>query len=255
LKVKPSLMQALPDNTTFTRGPVTDLGHYWRAAMIRTIATTAVLLAACHGYAWADGKFESVKAYLEQTAEDEDSEVTFDAMGGTAGLTALKVVAPDGRTVIDFKAVDSKLGMRHLILESPEPKNDGKLQADFPAGVYKFTGTSSAGAALQGEAVLSHKFPSVARVLQPRPDEKNVPTMHMQVRWKAIKDATAFILVIEHEKTGRELRVDLPGNVTAFTVSDGFLAPGLEYKLAIGAVAKDGNRSFTETAFTTADKK
>ena len=62
-------------------------------------------------------------------------------------------------------------------------------------------------------------------------------------------------MVIEHEKTGREVRVNLPGGTTTFTVSDGFLSPGLEYKLAIGTVAKDGNRSFTETAFTTAARK
>jgi hypothetical protein len=223
--------------------------------MIRTIATTAVLLAACHGYAWADERFESVKAYLEQTVEDEDSEATFEAVGGTSGLVALKVVAPDGRTVIDFKAVDSKLGMRHLTLESPEPKNDGRLQSDLPAGVYKFTGTNTSGATLRGEATLSHKFPGTTRVVRPRPDEKNVPITGLQVRWNAVKDAAAFILVIEHEKTGREIRANLPGSTTTFTVSDGFLAPGVEYKLAIGAVAKDGNRSFTETAFTTAERK
>jgi len=223
--------------------------------LIRTIAMAAVLLSVCPGYVWGGEKFESVTAYLEQTAEDEDSEVRFEAVGGTAGLTALKVVAPDGRTVIDFKAADSKLGMRHLTLESPEPKNDGRLQADFPAGVYQFVGTSTAGATLQGEAMLSHRFPGITRVVRPRPNEKNVPTTGLQVRWNPVKDATAFILVIEQEKTGREIRADLPGSATAFTVSDGFLVPGVEYKLAIGTVARDGNRTFTELAFTTADRK
>ena len=224
--------------------------------MIRMVATTAFLLGTCHGFAWGAERFEKVAAYLEQSAEDEDSELSFEAIGGTDGLTALKVVAPGGRTVVDFKAGDSKLGMRHLTLELPEPKNsDGRLQADFPAGVYQFTGTSSAGATLQGEATLSHKFPGVTRIVRPRADEKNVPITGLQVRWNAVKDAAAFILVIEHEKTGNELRVDLPGSTTAFTVSDGFLVPGLEYKLAVGAVAKDGNRSFTEMAFTTAGKK
>ena len=140
-------------------------------------------------------------------------------------------------------------------LRSPEPKNDGSLKADFPAGVYKFTGTATTGATLQGEATLSHKFPDTAHVVRPRPEEKNVPITGMQVRWNAVKDAAAFIVVIEHEKTGREVRANLPGSATSFTVSDGFLAPGLEYKLAIGTVAKDGNRSFTETAFTTAARK
>jgi len=77
----------------------------------------AVLLAACHTAAFAAGKFDSVSVFLEQTIEDEDSEITFDAISGKDGLTALKVVAPDGRTVVDYKAADSKLGMRHVTLE------------------------------------------------------------------------------------------------------------------------------------------
>jgi hypothetical protein len=223
--------------------------------MRRALLHVAIVLAACHSPVWAAGKFESVSVYLEQTVEDEDSEIAFDAISGTDGLAALKVVAPDGRTVIDYKAADSKLGMRHLSLESPEPKRDGSLSKDFPAGLYRFTGTVTTGATLQGEATLSHKFPDAARLVQPRPNEKNVPITGMQVKWNKVKDAAAFILVIEQEKTRREFKVNLPGTVTAFTVSDGFLAPGLEYKLAIGTVAKDGNRSFTETSFVTAVRK
>jgi hypothetical protein len=145
--------------------------------------------------------------------------------------------------------------MQHLTLESPEPKNDGRLQADFPAGVYRFTGTSTTGATLQGEAKLTHKLPAVTRILRPRPDEKNVPIAGLQVRWNPVKDATAFVLVIEHEKTHREIRANLLASATTFTIPEGFLSPGLEYKVAVGTVAKDGNRSFTETAFTTADRK
>ena len=223
--------------------------------MRRVLLHVAIVLAACHSPVWAAGKFESVSVYLEQTIEDEDSEIAFDAISGTDGLAALKVVAPDGRTVIDYKAADSKLGMRHLSLESPEPKMDGTLNKDFPAGLYRFTGTVTTGATLQGEATLSHKFPDAARLVQPRANEKNVPITGMQVKWNKVKDAAAYILVIEQEKTGREFKVDLPGTVTAFTVTDGFLAPGLEYKLAIGTVAKDRNRSFTETSFVTADRK
>jgi len=223
--------------------------------MKRTLLSAVALLAIWQGPTWAAGGFESVSVYLEQTIEDEDSELTFEAITGTAGLATLKVVAPDGRTVVDYKAADSKLGIRHLTLESPEPKNDGSLKADFPTGVYKFTGSATTGAALQGEATLSHRFPDTAHLVRPRPEEKNVPITGMQVRWNTVKDAAAIILVIEHEKTGREVKANLPGSATSFTVSDGFLAPGVEYKLAIGAVAKDGNRTFTESAFTTAGKK
>ena len=143
--------------------------------MIRITFATAVVLSVCHCPAEGAEKFDNVSVYLEQTAEDEDCEVGFEAISATAGLAALKVVAPDGRTIIDFRAADSKFGMQHLILESPEPQNDGRLQADFPAGVYKFLGTSATGNTLAGEATLSHRLPPVTQILRPRPDEKNVP--------------------------------------------------------------------------------
>jgi hypothetical protein len=223
--------------------------------MIRMIAAGIAVLSVFYGSARGGEKFENVAVYLEQTAEDEDCEIAFEAVSASGGLAALKVVSPDGRTVIDFRAPDSKLGMQHVILESPEPKNDGTLQADFPTGVYKFTGTSVAGATLGGEATLSHRLPPITRIVRPRPDEKNVPAAGLQIRWNPVKEAAAFIIVIEHEKTRREIRASLLASATTFTVPEGFLAPGLEYKVAIATVAKDGNRSFTETSFTTAERK
>src|SRR3954466_4469528 len=136
-------------------------------AISRIVGPAVVLFCTFHGLARADGKFEHVAVYLEQTVQDEDTEIVFEAVTGGAGLKNLQVVAPDGRTVVDFKAPDSKLGMRRVVLESPEPKNDGTLQADFPAGIYKFSGTPTSGTALQGEARLSHTFPGAARVTQP----------------------------------------------------------------------------------------
>src|SRR3954452_23935729 len=118
--------------------------------MIRMIAAGIAVLSVFYGSARGGEKFENVAVYLEQTAEDEDCEIAFEAVSASGGLAALKVVSPDGRIVIDFRAPDSKLGMQHVILESPQPKSDGTLQADFPTGVYKFTGTSVAGATLGG---------------------------------------------------------------------------------------------------------
>jgi len=48
--------------------------------IIRVIAPAAVLCWTCHGLAWADGKFEHVAVYLEQTVQDEDTEIVFEAV-------------------------------------------------------------------------------------------------------------------------------------------------------------------------------
>jgi hypothetical protein len=223
--------------------------------MSKTILMAAVLLAACSGAARADEKLEVATVSLEQTMQDADIEMKFDAIAGEGGLATLKVVAPDGRTVIDLTAPDSKLGMRHLTFESPEPKKaDGKLQADFPEGTYKFTANTVDGKKLQGDAALSHKFPEATSLVRPRPDEENVPVTGLQIRWKPVKDVSGLVFVLEQEATGREIHAELPAAVTSFTVPDGFMTPGTEYKVSIGTVSKLGNKSVFETSFTTAGK-
>jgi hypothetical protein len=214
----------------------------------------ACALLVAPGVVLAQEKFELVKIYLEQNLTDKDAEVKIEAIGGDAGrgLATLTIVAPDGRTVVDFKAGKSKLGIRHLTLESPEPKNDGRVQKDFPAGVYKFSGTTFAGAKLAGQATLSHTLPPPATFVYPKPDEQNVPLQGVKVTWRAVKNVAATVVLIEDEKSGRNLRVNLPGDATTFVVPDGFLVPKTEYKLAIGTIASDGNGSFIEADFVTA---
>jgi hypothetical protein len=222
--------------------------------MTRSLIAVVLVLGTLVGHAHADERFEKVRVFLERNVDDKDAEIKFEATGGSGGLAGLKVVGPDGRTVIDFKATDSKLGMRSFAFESPEPPNDGRVQADFPAGSYTFTGSSASGVRLEGKAMLTHAFPDTTAFIQPRPDATNVQRKGLQVRWKAVKGLSACVVVIEHEASGHEIRAHLPGQATSFSVPDGFLLPDTEYKLAIGTVAKDGNSSFIETAFTTSKR-
>jgi hypothetical protein len=214
-----------------------------------------ILVLASPGLARADGEFETAAIHIERNVMDNDAEVIFEATAGGAGLAMLNVVAPDGRTVISFKAPESRLGVRHLSLETPEPKNDGRLLADFPAGKYRFSGSTVNGGKLHGQAVLSHRFPEVASLAHPTPDERDVPVTGLVVRWNAVSDLAAYTIVIEQEETGQEIKLSLPGTTTAFPVPDGLLAPGREYKLGLGTVSKEGNTSFVEVDFTTAAKQ
>lgn len=220
------------------------------------LALLSLLALGAHGYAHAAEKFEHAAVRIEQNATDEDVEVVFEATSGDIGLATLRVSAPDGRTVIDFKAPDSKLGIRHLVLESPEPTNDGRLQKDFPAGEYTFTGSTVTGDKLSSKATLSHKLPGPASIVRPRPKEKNVPVKALQIRWTAPKNLASCVIAIEDEKTGvKLLQATLSGAATTLAVPDGLLASGTEYKLEVGTVTREGNRSFVETSFTTAGKK
>ena len=217
----------------------------------RPVVAAALLLLLIPAAAPAEERFGRAAVYLERNATDEDAEVRFEVTGTADGLATLRVTAPDGRTVLDFRAPDSRLGIRHLDLESPEPRDDGRLRADFPAGTYRFAGTTVGGTELRGEATLSHAFPPTTSFVAPRPGQRDLPVGGLRIRWRPVADAAAYVVVIEQEGTGREIRARLPGTETAFAVPGGFLAPGAEYKLAIGTVSREGNRSFVETSFGT----
>ena len=217
------------------------------------IAVTVIVLLA--GAAQADEKFEHATIRLEQSVTDKDAEIMLEATGGDAGLATLKIVAPDGRVVADFKMPDSKLGLRHFKLESPEPKNDGHIQADFPAGEYTFTGTTMSGVKLHSKAPLSHKLPDSTSFIQPLPDAKGVPVKGLTVKWRSVKNLAAYIITIEQEKTDVKLSATLPATTTTFALPDGFLTPNTEYKVAISTVSPEGNMSAIETSFVTGGKK
>lgn len=219
------------------------------------IVATAAIALAPGGRAVADEAFEKAVVFMERNIQDGDAEVLIGATGGNAGLTSLKVVAPDGRTVVDFKAPDSRIGMRTITVETPEPRDVQALKADFPEGVYKFTGGTGNGGTLRSEARLTHGMPPGTTLVNPRPDGKNVPVTGLQVRWSPVANLAAWQVTIENEAAGRDVRATLLGTANSFAVPDGFLEPGTKYKVAIGAVGKDGNKSFVESDFTTAPRK
>ena len=219
------------------------------------IASTAALFVIAYPVtrsAAEDGRFEKLSVYLERNVQDHDAEVRFEVTGAKDGLSALKVSAPGERTVIDLRTPDSKLGIRKLTVESPEPNDEGVVKADFPAGAYRFEGKTTAGAGLRGEARLSHVFPQPAAFEFPRPGQKDVPAAALTLRWSVQEGIESCIIVIKQADSDYEIRALLPGSAKAFTLPEGFLRAGESYKVEIGTVAKDGNRSFVEAGFATA---
>jgi hypothetical protein len=202
-----------------------------------------------------NSRFEKLSVYLERNVQDHDSEIRFEVSGAKEGLTALKVLAPSERTVIDIRTPDSKLGIRQLTTESPEPDDDRVVRADFPAGTYRFEGKTTKGTTLRGEAQLSHVFPEPAEFEYPRSGQKDVPHSALTLRWSVPTGIESCVIVIEQNGSPYELRALVPASTRTFTIPKGFLRAGQAYTLAIGTVAKDGNRSFIETSFTTARER
>jgi hypothetical protein len=224
-------------------------GWLLAAAALSTIAFPMVASAA------ENGKFEQLSVYLERNVQDHDAEIKFEVTGARDGLTALAVSAPGERTVVDIKTPDSRLGIRKLTIESPEPADDRIVKADFPAGAYRFEGKTSDGTRLRGEAKLSHVFPEPAAFEYPRSSQKDVPATELTLRWSVPQGIESCIIVVEQSGSSYEIHALVPASTKAFTIPKGFLRAGQAYTLAIGTVAKDGNRSFIETSFTTARER
>lgn len=217
----------------------------------RLIATVVPSLLFVCGPAAADSKLEKAAIYLERNQTDDDIEVRVIATGNEKGLASLRVTAPDGRTVIDFKSPSSKSGLRTIDLETPEPPlNDGRIQADFPEGVYRFEGHEVDGEVLKGQSTLSHKLPEAAEIKQPSEGEE-MPLLGGRVRWQEVKDAT-YVVIVQEKGKARDLRVTLPEGKTTLNIPQGFLVAGSKYKVEIGAVWKNGNRTFIEREFVAA---
>lgn len=220
------------------------------------IAACVLALGGSEGLAIAQAaeatRFPVASVHFEQNATDGDVEVVFKAKGGADGLAHLKVVSPDGRTVIDFTAPDpSTLGIRQFGFESPEPADVNGLKAAYPEGVYEFTGTTNAGAAFVGRSTLAHRLPAVVKFRTPAPEAEDVPTEDVEISWTAVAGVAFYIVEVEQDELGTKIEAVLPSTLTAFAVPNGFLTRGKEYQLGIGSVTEEGNISFVETSFST----
>jgi len=221
----------------------------WCGPISRVLAVAMTLLL-LGGAAAAEGQFEKAVIYLERNVGDDDIEVRVVATADDGGFAALRVIAPDGRTVIDFKSPGSKLGVRHLDLESPELRDKAAVQADFPEGTYRFEGTLVDGATLRAETTLHHAFPDAPTLSSPRPGQTELPVKGAKVRWEPVADAASWEVVLKEQKGAREMRAMLPGSSTVFSIPDGFLVAGAKYEVAVGAIHQGGNRSYQEIEFT-----
>jgi hypothetical protein len=224
----------------------------------RALAGAALLLGPAGPGLAADpaepSKLPQAAVHFEQNATDGDVEVVFRAKGGREGLARLTVVGPDGRTAVDFRAPDpSTLGIREFEFESPEPSDVAGLKAAYPEGVYRFSGATASGREYRGESRLSHALPPTTSFVQPAEEARNVPVKGLEITWKPVPGVSGYLVELEQDDLGVHLEAALPASATSLRVSDGFLRPGTQYDLGVATVSAEGNVSFVETSFTTAE--
>ena len=220
---------------------------FWRSPAAALLAG-GILVPLCHAESFA-----ALSMRIERNLSDKDHEVVIEITGGEIGLVTLKIVTPDGRTLLDMKAPDSKLGLRHLVIESPEPKNLALLQQDYPEGTYQFSATTRNGTQLSGSATLDHRMPEPVRWQWPSGDNAVAAPSGVTLKWAPVQGARWLALAIEDEKTGvKVLQTQLPGGAVRYSPPTESLRPGTPYKVSVGAIGAGGNASYVEATFTTA---
>lgn len=217
---------------------------------ILTLALTLSALIACTTPVRSDD-FEDAEIHLERNVTDGDAEAVFTIKVEEGGLSSLLIIAPDGRRLTRLESRNKRnLGSREILLESPEPGVDEVLAA-YPEGTYRFVGRTFDGEDLTAEADLSHVFPEPANITSPL-EGSTVPAASLIIQWEPVEGVEGYLLELEQEELESELTVSLPASATSFSPPAGWLRPGEETVVGIGTLGENGNVTFIEVVFNTA---
>lgn len=196
----------------------------------------------------------------------------------------IRLEDPAGRTLIKIQNKGSIAiqGLTELFFESAEPTFDELNPVDFfarfPEGTYEWSGTTTGGDEIEGEAFLSHKIPSAPTVFvngtaldscDAYPSINANTDGAYTISWNDVftrhpvlgqnpgamdVDVDLYQLVLEREEqkvagqeiTELKLVLDLDADVTEFTIPNGLVGAGYAVKNEILVKSEEGNQSATE---------
>jgi hypothetical protein len=197
-------------------------------------------------------KLEESRIYIEynSTANDLGFHVALDG----EDWKTLKIVNPAGLTIFEVtgKGPYAQLGLTELFFEGAEPTLDdvplAELLAKFPAGRYRFLGTTVGNKSMDGTGTLSYAVPAGPVV------STDVTSGHATIRWQRVTSAPPGFPVRGVNVTGYEVLVDpyvdihLPGTATELTLPDAVvdaLGAG-SHPIEVLAIDASGNQTITE---------
>lgn len=195
-------------------------------------------------------QFAFVKLFLEYNSTDEDAGVQ--AFFDGEAWKEVTISDPSGEEIAEFSTAGGlqQLGLTELRFESAEPSPEEVL-SKFPEGRYGFRGTTVGGRAIRGTGVLSHDLPEPAS-LEPAEGAETDPDDTV-VSWSHPDPGSiaSYEVIVEREDETRVMSVELGPEATSLAVPDEFMDPGTEYKAEILAIGRNGNKTITETTFST----
>ncbi|MGI0016962.1 MAG: hypothetical protein ACREBU_26365 [Nitrososphaera sp.] len=192
--------------------------------------------------------FAFVRMFIEANSTDEDAgiQVHFD---GEAWKN-VKILGTRNEEVLEIEAESglNKLGLTELRFESAEP-SPAEVLALFPAGNYKFKGTTLEGDRLEGMGTLSHDIPA-APSFSPSNGE-SVDRNNTVIRWNSIPGVSSYEVIVSNPDIGASMELNVSAPVTSLHVPPTFLRPNTKYDAEVLSIAANGNKNITQGSFIT----
>lgn len=204
-------------------------------------------------------EFSDAKIIIEFNSTDEDIgiQVFLDA----EGWKRVSIQNPNGNTIfeVDGSRNLKRQGLTELFFESEEPGLDevplSQFLARFPAGEYKFFGSTIEGDRLIGSAILTHNIPDGPEIVSPEKGDVLDPKK-VTIRWEPVTTPAGITIagyqvIVEGDRPLRTFQIDLPADTTSVKVPSNFLESGQKYKFEILAKEAGGNQTISEATFRT----
>ena len=160
-----------------------------------------------------------------------------------------------------------------------EPNFDESIEdflARWPEGFYEFESISLDGDDYESEVYFSHRMPDLPEIVapvSPNDDPAEVSAdLPLFIDWEpvtvdflygepvSIMEYQIIVDLVEPERTNawvdgstRRALINVPGDVTEFTVGAEFLEPGAEYEFEILAIEMNGNATISVGEFVTSE--
>lgn len=258
---------------------MTDIQHPWPASL-----AAAAILAGTTAFANGNGNgnddgeetpFDEARLFFE--LNDTDGDLGIHSLIDGDAWKRLEIDDPNDVRMLDVvvRGRLRKQGLTEVFFESAEPPFDElapeKFFKRFPEGVYDFSGLTLEGQELDSEVTLSHILaapPNNIRIsgvpsaencdADPLPSVSTPVTIswdpvtqsHPEIGKTGAVEVAHYQLVVEREEpTLLVLSVELPPDLTQFTVPDDFVGLGDAFKFEIIVRATNGNQTAVESCF------
>ncbi|WP_386811875.1 hypothetical protein [Lysobacter koreensis] len=242
-----------------------------------SIALAAVVAASAAPVAWAGPEIPFSEAQIFFELNDTDGDLGIHSSIDGEPWQMLEIEDPSERVILDVMPSGrlAKQGMTQLFFESAEPSFDELPPAEFfkrfPAGRYEISGITLEGDEMESTAVLSHVLPAppgnvrVSGIAAAINCDAALPAVRKPVviSWSAVTASHPTIgkagpLQVSRYQVFAELRtapfhkfsLDLPPNVTRFTVPAELADRARDLKFEIQVRGVNGNQTAIESCFT-----